>query len=293
MTTPTGTISLSQVQNEFGGSHPIRISEYRQYTADGSNPTSMSELRGLTAVTDIDLYITSNTYNYDIEAQARAAGWDGNSPVEVNVQINSGVYVRGSSASTWAMRTGYFADHLVRDIQITNYGNIIGRGGRGGNGGSAGNYVGNNGASGGTGGTGLLVDWSDTVDMYNYGLLAGGGGGGGGGGGAVHNSKSGLTYYTGGGGGGGAANAWGGSGDPSGSTGGTTGGGSGGDSSGDYAGSGGSGGNRGANGSGGGSGNGNYNNGSGGSGGTRGYYVNGLSKTSFFATGTRAGRTVN
>jgi hypothetical protein len=54
MTTPIGTISLSDVQDEFGGSHPISITEY--YGCATGVPTSgtisMDDLRGISAVSD-------------------------------------------------------------------------------------------------------------------------------------------------------------------------------------------------------------------------------------------------
>lgn len=59
MTTPTGTISWSQIQSEFGGSNPISISEYRGTVAfENTLPTgtiSANDLRGKSRAAQIKL----------------------------------------------------------------------------------------------------------------------------------------------------------------------------------------------------------------------------------------------
>lgn len=283
MTTPTGTISLQDVQNEFGGSHPIYLSgDYKGETSDGVNPTALSELQGLSAVTEVNLTISSNTTNYDIESAARSAGWDGASPVIVNLTNNANVW------GNPAMRTGNFGGWLEEPIHFTNALRVVGNGGNGGNGNAT-----SSGTNGGGGGYGLYIDGSDTIEITNNHTISGGGGGGGGGGGAQYYGADGCstTYRQGGGGGGGAAYGSGGSGYQNGGGGSLTGGGSGGDGEGlGSAGNGGSGGSWGNNGSGGQSGSGSCTNYSGGSGGTRGYYVYGNASVTWLTTGTRRGR---
>lgn len=50
MTLPTGTISMSQIQAEYGGANPIGLSEYRSKgNAPASGPIAMSQFRGTSA----------------------------------------------------------------------------------------------------------------------------------------------------------------------------------------------------------------------------------------------------
>lgn len=248
-------------------------------------------------VPTFNLVISSNTSDYDIESAARSAGWDGVVDCIVNVTINSGVDVTGTSTSfaSGAIRTGNFFGRLAQPIRLENNGRIIGKGGNGG----AGNVASNNGLPGGGGGNGLLVDNEDPVDLYNYGTISAGGGGGGGGGGGTDNvgADATCTGFEGGGGGGAAKSGLGGSGWNNGGNGGTTGGGSGGDGEGnndpivaDVGGDGGGGGNWGNNGGGGAAGlNGCNGRGVGGSGGSRGDYIDGDSSVNYIVTGTLRG----
>ena len=237
----SGAISLSQIAAEFGGSAPHSMSEY--YGGGGSVPAganpnvatsgaiSMNSFYNGVAATVLN--ITSNVNNYDIGAQAIAAGGDKSTPVILT--INSGVTVGSTASTTAAMFTGTGWSNGTT-ITITNNGSITGSAGvnslgsqtgSGGNGGygagfSNTGYSGNGGSgssgANGSGGSnpaatgGDAFNHSQTSDNYLSVIFStagtrvagsgatitikGGGGGGGGGG------RSG--YGCGGGGGGGA-----------------------------------------------------------------------------------------
>lgn len=90
MTTPTGTISISQVQTEFGGAAPISLSEYYRGGVNvpsgqaagpgGTVPTSgtisMSHLRGLTkVVAGIVNPLTNQSVNYATVGTSAVSVW--------------------------------------------------------------------------------------------------------------------------------------------------------------------------------------------------------------------------
>jgi len=242
----SGSISINNdIVGEFGGSAPHALSEYyggAGLVPAGANPgvaasgaSSFSDYYGSVAATV--LTISSNTSNYDIGAQAIAAGGDKSTPVILT--INAGVTVSSTSSGTAAMYTGTGWGSGTT-INITNNGSIVGAsgsntsgstgsGGNGGNG-SKWNHGSNptinptSGSSGGNGGgsaesannggnafehsqsgSALSVIF-DTAGIRSGGsagtrTFAGGGGGGGGGG----RSKSIFGGRGGGGGGGGGA----------------------------------------------------------------------------------------
>ena len=200
MSVPTGTASLLDIQNEFGGSAPISLSEYYGAAAGvpSSGVISIDDLRGKTNIFTFN--ITSNQTNANLRTLAVNAGWDGTAPVEAT--INSGVIISGSVAgnSTGALTVN---GSWPGGVTLTNKGVIVGRGGSGGSGGSGnGRYTANAGGGGGTGGRGLVV--SSALTLNNMGTIAGGGGGGGGGGaGNSFSSSSDILYSAGGPGGGG------------------------------------------------------------------------------------------
>ena len=232
----SGALSiLNDIVAEFGGTAPHSLSEYYgggTYVPAGANPgiatsgaINFGSHYGAVAATVLN--ITSNVNNYDIGAQAIAAGGDKATPVILT--INAGVTVGSTSSTTAAMYTGTGWSSGTT-INITNNGSVVGSAGSntngyaaGGNGGVGGGHFGGAGAGGagssGTSGTpdsanngGSAFEHSQTVDN-NLSVIfdtagtrtagaAGtqsvtGGGGGGGGGGA------GTTWTTVGGGGGG------------------------------------------------------------------------------------------
>jgi len=137
-------------------------------------PANLSAaLLSLNSIVVMNLTITANTLNYDVRAQAIAAGWDGLAPLKLTVTVNSGVYVGSSSTGTPAMTVGSTYP-TGSTLSLVNNGNILGMGGTGG----AGGYQAV-GSAGAAGGPALSAGYATTVT--NNGVIGGGGGGGGGG----------------------------------------------------------------------------------------------------------------
>lgn len=185
----SGTISFSEVRDEFQDSNPVSMSEF--YSADDGLPASgvfkLSNFYGKRLV--YRHYVTSNKTNYDLRSDALAGGWDGLIPLLVT--INSGVIISGDTAanSTPALN---ISGSFPQGLELVNNGVIVGRGGYGGYGGPI--YA--NAQPGQAGGRAMLI--SSPVQLTNNGTIAGGGGGGGGG--ACGGDR---TSYGGSGGGGG------------------------------------------------------------------------------------------
>lgn len=190
----SGTISLSNIQTEFGGTNPISMSEYYRggsYVTDNNTgvPTSgsidLSDFYG--TVNTFTFSITSNTENANVYTLATAAGWDGSKPLICN--INSGVYVwSDTTSSAGLIISGTFSGGLT----VNNSGYIMGKGGAGG----ANENVGSAGGP-------AISNASSNVTIVNSSgaYIAGGGGGGGSGNGGTPVSQGG------GGAGGGAGGA--------------------------------------------------------------------------------------
>lgn len=233
---PSGLITLSDIQDEFGGVNPISLSEYYRggsYVTDNNTgvPTSGTNKFSFfyNAVKQFIFTISSNTQEADLRTLALAAGWDEVAPIAATVA--EGVYLWSDSTSSG----GLYVNNVPSGSVITNYGYIIGRGGNGGyrttapqSGGPAivnnvenltilnmsGAYI----AGGGGGGAGS-VDYGGDDQGHGGGGAGGGNGGGqlsdrrGGTGGAIGeagtNGQGG--YSTGGGQGGGAGGGGGGS----------------------------------------------------------------------------------
>ena len=166
MAVPTGTASMLDIQNEFGGSAPISLSEY--YGAASGVPTSgtisINDFRGKSNI--FTFTISSTQVDANLRSLAVAAGW--NQSVAVVATIGSGVNINGSVAgnSTAALTID---GSWPGGVTLVNNGSIRGRGGTGGA----------SRANGGAGGRALLV--SVAVTINNQGTIAGGGGGGAGG----------------------------------------------------------------------------------------------------------------
>ncbi len=141
--------------------------------------------------------------DYDVRAQAVAAGWDQTQPAIVRIIVPAGVKVSAAFGSAGAIRfSGAWPAGSSCALVIQAGAKIIGYGGYGGGGG------GHTGSplpgQGGSGGTAVQTTVPLTID--NQGTLAGGGGGGGGGGGAYTAGTGGNPdAFAGGGGGGGGA----------------------------------------------------------------------------------------
>ncbi len=164
----SGAIKLSEIQSEFGGANPVSLSEY--YSGGSFVPAGTSGVPSSGAISVGDFYgasnqysfnIASDTLNADIRALAISDGWDGQTPLVVN--INSSVTLYSNSTSTGgAVVSGSFPG----GITIVNDGNITGQGG----------------GAAQAGGPAMQVTTSDAVSVTNNSgaFIAGGGGGGGG-----------------------------------------------------------------------------------------------------------------
>lgn len=192
MTAPTGQISLLDIQNEFGGSTPISLSEYYALAGyvpggqgvPGSGVISFNDLRGKTKVFNLSATSGTTLYNINVRTALVAAGWDGSSPAIYTIPATT--YISSASTTTPAL---LISGSFPNGITIVNNGYILGRGGQGGDSG---------GGSGRAGGTAIRVEYSagdpkPSIDNKN--TIAGGGGGGGAG-------QTGDNYSSGGGGGG-------------------------------------------------------------------------------------------
>jgi len=173
--TSSGAITLQNVQDEFGGSHPISISEY--YGSD-TVPTSG-------AISLNNFYGTSAEYVLTGNHQE----------ITISSYINSGGTLRFQGDWIWSDDTATAA--LIIDVPCTfiNEGNVIGKGGRGGN----------RGQNGYNGGAAISVTSTGVTIINSTGSYIAGGGGGGAGAGRGHGGY-------GGGGGGGAGGGAGGNG---------------------------------------------------------------------------------
>jgi len=187
---PSGPLSLSQIQTEFGGSNPISMSEYYRggpfVTTNNTNvPTSgtIAISNFYNAVKQFAFTISSNyTTPQNLRSLALAAGWNGADPV---LATNTAIISSNTTGTAALTISGSFPAGVI----FVNNGTIVGMGGAGGIGGPS---FGN----GGAGGTALSVSTAVSVNNGS-GTIAGGGGGGGGG------SAGGSGGILGGGGGGG------------------------------------------------------------------------------------------
>jgi hypothetical protein len=290
MAFPPGERSLTQIQTEFGGISPTGIGEYYRGGAYVPNtfinlpiPTfaaiGLGSFQGGSLRATFDSTVTTNIYNYDVAAQAKASPFYVAGASNILVTIDAGVYIGSVSPylpSLFVSADGPSGLSPGDTVTIINNGVIQGCGGTGGN---------QDSGVGVTGGTAVQISRATTFANNGF-LIAGGGGGGGG---AVNVPFKGGS--TSGGGGGGGAGFNGGEGGSSpygpGGTGSLTAGGAGSGASG-YA-FGGTGGGPAAAGSPGGNTSGGGGAQTGGAGGAAGYYLIGSAFTTFTATGTRLG----
>jgi len=198
MTIPaSGTLSLSQIQTEMGGSNPISLSEYylnggivRSSYPDGfpinsgipaSGQISVSNFYNGEGVFVHDVIISTNTANYNLNNVMSAGGWDGIKPVLANVTINSGVTVYSNQRNGTSDGTGGTAAFTVgtlparSTVTITNNGIIAGGGGYGGA------YGPTPYGDAGHGCPAFVTSFAGTTNLINNYRIIGGGGGGGGG----------------------------------------------------------------------------------------------------------------
>jgi len=186
----SGTITIQDIVDEFGGSAPHSLSEYYrdggEVPSNNTNvPTSstISLSNFYDAVNEIIVTVSSGTTNYSCST---AFGSHWTSAVPKRLIINSGVTVGGTGANPALTIEGSMAGTFI----VQNAGTITGYGGA---------------AQGGTGGSAVkvLTDNSSGITFNNTGSLQAGGGGGGTGGdsGAGGNGGDGGAGGTGGEGG--------------------------------------------------------------------------------------------
>lgn len=198
MTTPSGQISLNDVNVELGKSGTTTIalgnSDVRGLAGVASGQISMNNLRGVSSVVNLNYTFSSNTADASLNLSTLSGYSAGKS--NITVTINSGVYLYATSNSNYGLNItgGTTGDTLT----IVNNGYIMGCGGDGSG------QQGNNSSYATPGGPALNLGFgmsSCTINNTNSAAYIGGGGGGGG----LGNNRS-------GGAGGGAGGGWGGSG---------------------------------------------------------------------------------
>lgn len=173
MTTPTGTISLNDVNIELGrsGTTNISLNETAVRTLAGvaSGTISMNDLRGKSNRVTLSYTFSSSTANASLNVSAIGGYIAGKS--DITVTINSGVYLYATSTGNAGLTLtgGTSGDTLT----IVNNGFIMGQGGTGG-GYPAGAFV-----NGQPGGTALSLGFATTINNTNGSAYIGGGGGGG------------------------------------------------------------------------------------------------------------------
>jgi len=156
MALPTsGQITLQNIQDEFGGSHPISISEY--YGSDTVPSSGMISLADFYGTQNAFAFTVSSTYTttQNVSTLATAAGWDGVKPILMTISSGSGFHSNSTVHPALTVN--------VNNTTISNSGYVAGRG---------------SGATG-AGGHAVSVTASGVTIINNSGaFLAGGGGGG-------------------------------------------------------------------------------------------------------------------
>jgi hypothetical protein len=133
----------------------------------------------------LDLTISQNTSNVDVNLLAKNNGWDEVQSLILNLTINSGVTVSSTSTAIPALEVK--ALPVGSFVRITNRGSILGKGGNGGAGGV------NNGNGGIGSNGGLAFRTAANVTLNNLGTINGGDGGQGGGAAVRNGGVSGTT----------------------------------------------------------------------------------------------------
>ena len=221
MTTPSGAIAFSQINQELGRSGSSQLStndsdlRVLAYVGTGQNTTANTQISINNLRNKAKTFVTvgSNQINYNWQnaiAYNYVAGrtW-------ARVTINSGVVLGSDNVDWYGL---YIAGNSGDYFELVNNGGyIVGRGGDGGKGSGGSGYnrgYADSGWGGQHGGHAMYVGYPTSI--WNYGAIWSGGGGGGGGPGSNTGGKS--RGPSAGGGGGGGAGYYGGSGGPGGSS---------------------------------------------------------------------------
>lgn len=191
MPVPTGTASLLDIQNEFGGSNPISLNEYYGVASGvpASGAISINDLRGKANI----FYATISGTNapMNLRSWALSAGWNGTAAVVITVSSSAWIYATGTGTAALTIDGSWPAG-----VTLVNNGKIIGMGGKGGN----------KAQNGSVGGPAITITATGVSVQNKAGAYIAGGGGGGSGG---------LSGSSTGGGGGGAGGGNGGNGSSS------------------------------------------------------------------------------
>lgn len=199
----SGSLALSEIQTEFGGSNPIGLSEYYRGGTYVPNISANSNIPTSGQISISNFYSASRRYVINATLTvSQTAGfnlWDwivanyGSTSFPYDVTFNNNVLIRSNTSGVPSFTTGT-GWPSGSTITIVNNSEIIGRGGDGGAGGTIASPTGSNGGAGGT-----AMSLSYPITLYNNFLIAAGGGGAGGGG--LSKSTFFASTYAGGGGG--------------------------------------------------------------------------------------------
>jgi len=163
---PSGTISLLDIQTEFGGANPAGINEYYRNGSYVPSSATTVPISGQISFSDffctqkaiiINKYITSESTNVSASSYFTTEEW-ASSAIKI-LTINSGVIVGSTSVSNYALT---IPSGLGGSFKLINNGSIQGAGGS---------------TNGGNGGNAILA--SSSVSIENNGTIYAGGGGGG------------------------------------------------------------------------------------------------------------------
>lgn len=207
MTTPSGTIALSDVNTELGYSSTATITmndtAVRTLAGVSSGTISMDNLRGKSNRVSISYTFATSTQYASINVSTIGGYVTGKSDITINV--NSGVYLWSGSTGSYGLNIngGSSGDTLV----VNNSGYVMGMGGDPGGGMAQSGYVstvypqGGAGHNGNAGGPAMNISGFGSASINNVGYIGGGGGGGA----TMPTTTSLFGGYSGGGGGAGGA----------------------------------------------------------------------------------------
>ena len=140
MTTPSGTIGLSDVNAELGYSPTALITmndaAVRTLAGVGGAGTviSMNDLRGKSNRVSLALTISASTYNYNSYTAVSASPTYNAGKTDATITINPGVTVGSTSTGTYAFSIPS-SFNPGDTVTVVNNGTIVGKGGGGGTGG--------------------------------------------------------------------------------------------------------------------------------------------------------------
>lgn len=165
-----GPISLLDIATEFGNTAPYSMDEF--YGAATGIPAQgaigFDSFYGASAIVLYTHTITTNQQELNLYNYLIAQGWNGSDEVEVT--INSGVYIWSDNTAVAALNTG---GAYPNGLTLINNGFIMGKGGRG-----ADASIDNTIQNGQAGGPAIIL--TAPVKLNNTNGYIGGGGGGGG-----------------------------------------------------------------------------------------------------------------